>query len=89
MSQSEEDRADERLGEDSLIGVGADDVTTADPDDVEVDSEELGDDEEIDTTDFEAAIEDLDDPDSGFAVADEETQSKRTKRAFAGRAPGH
>lgn len=84
MSQSEEDRADERLGEDSPIGVGTDDVTAPDPDDVEADSEELGDDEEIDITDFEAAIEDLDDPDSGFAAADEElSQKEQNARSLA------
>ena len=84
MNHSGEDRVDERPAEDSADS--APEAALVDTDASEQDAEELGEDEAIDTSDFEVAIEDLDDPDSGFAVAAEELSEKeQNARALAAR----
>ena len=84
MNHSGEDRVDERPADDPAGGVP--ESALVDPDASEQDAEELGEDEAIDTSDFEVAIEDLDDPDSGFTVAAEALSEKeQNARALAAR----
>lgn len=84
MNHSGEDRVDERLAEDPADSTSLD--AFAGTDDSEQDAEELGEDEAIDTSDFEAAIEDLDDPAPGFVAADEElSQKEQNARSLAAR----
>ena len=84
MNQFGEDRLDEGLGDEPAIGGDAEDTLTETEE--EIDADELGEDEPIDTTDFEAAIEDLDESDSGLAAADEElSQKEQNARSLAAR----
>ena len=76
---SHENRLDERLGDDEAL---SDDLDGVEPNDDDV--EELGEDEAIDTDDFESDIEDLDDDDEEFEIADEAlTQKEQNARSLA------
>jgi len=84
MNHSGEDRLDERLAEEPADVAVEGGLASAD--DGEQDVEELGEDEAIDTSDFEAVIDDLDDPDAGFAAVDEVlSQKEQNARALAAR----
>ncbi len=76
---SHENRLDESLDDDESLGDGLDGAKLND-DDVE----ELGEDEAIDTDDFEADIEDLDDEDEDLEIVDEAlTQKEQNARSLA------
>lgn len=84
MTHSGKDQADELLVGDPAADGVTDDATPLAS--MEADPEELGEDEAIDTEDFEAEVAELDDAEAGLAIVDEELSQKEINaRSLAAR----